>query len=608
MTVAASANAAPYTPSAGKSWFNGHTGTYTLGGDWYFLHDPSDRGRNLRLQKTKNFAAGGWSRVSIPNAWNATDFSESSYVGSIGWYGTEFRAPRVKAGTKWVMRFESVNYAARVWLNGREIGRHKGAYVPFELPAQKLKRGVNRLVVRVDSRLSDNTVPAQEERSGQVTGGWWNYSGILREVLMRPVRNVDLRDLAVRPRQACPKCNANIEVIASLKNLTRAKQTIRLTGNYGGTRIRFKRVRLRPRGAKTVVGRVVIRKPRTWSPLSPSLYAVSIGMSGRGGALAGYRMRSGIRTLKPNSKGAMLLNGRSVQLSGISFHEADPVVGAAWTPAVRNQYLGWVKELGANLIRSHYPLHPAMMEWADRNGVLVWSQAPVYRPRDNLLKRKSYRAASVRAVREMVLANRSHPSVMVWSLINEPVVNTHLYLYAYTRDAWKAVKKLDPRGLTAIDVASSPRTDLQHPSYRKVEVLGLNQYFGWYPGGAGLTKDKSAFGPYADSFHNDYPKQALFVTEFGAEANHDGPADELGSFDYQTNFFIYHLREIHKKSYVNGMVAWLLRDYPVRPDWAGGNPDPSPPFGAKGLIDVGGAKKPAFDEVARVFHARPPFK
>lgn len=604
----APAHAAVYKPKAGAPMYNAHTGTYTLGGDWHFLHDPTDRGRNLHLERTKNFAAAGFSPVTIPNAWNATDFSEASYTGSIGWYGTEFRAPRSRGGTKWVFRFLSVNYFARVYLNGREIGRHGGASSPFEIGPKQLKRGVNRLVVRVDSRLSEKTVPAQEDRSGQVTGGWWNYSGILREVLMRPVRTVNLQDVAVRPRQACPRCNANVEVIAKLKNVTKRRQSIRLIGNFGTQKVNFRRVRLRKGATATVVGKVLVKKPRLWDPISPNLYPVSVLATGRGGALAGYRLRTGIRTLKPNSNGVMLLNGRRVQLSGVSFHEADPAVGAAWTPQVRNQYLSWVDEIGANMIRAHYPMHPATMEWADRNGVLVWTQAPVYRPRDNLLKRKSYRKASVDSVKAMVLANRSHPSVLTYSLINEPVVNTHVYLHNYVREAWKAVKQLDPRGLTAIDVASSPRSEIQHPAYRKVEVLGLNQYFGWYPGGAGLTKDKSAFAPYAASFHNEYPKQALFITEFGAEANHDGPADELGSYDYQTNFFIFHLRETHKLSFVNGMVAWLLHDYPVRPDWVGGNPSPTPPYGAKGLVDVAGNKKPAFDEVSRVFHARGPYR
>lgn len=608
LLCAGSAGAAAYTPKAGAPYFNGHTARYTMDGPWYFVEDENNKGTRIGLQRTKNFAADGWTPVSIPNAWNATDFTEASYTGSIGWYGTEFKAPRVRGGARWVFRFESVNYYARVYLNGREIGRHGGAYVAFELSPQALRRGVNRLVVRVDSRLSEKTVPAQEDREGQVTGGWWNYSGILREVIMRPVRRLNLKDVAVRPRQACPKCSALVEVLATVKNTGRRRARAALIGNFGGQRVKFRRARLRGGQQITLVGKVRVKKPKLWDPLKPNLYPVSVLLSGPGGAQAGYRLRAGIRTLKPNSKGTMLLNGKAVRLSGVSFHEADPVVGAAWTAATRARYLGWVDELGANMIRSHYPLHPATMEWADRNGVLVWSQAPVYRPRDNLLKRPSYRKASVKAVADMVRAYRSHPSVMVWSLINEPVVNTHLYLYAFTRAAWKAAKQLDPRGLTAIDVASSPRTDLQHPSYRKVEVLGLNQYFGWYPGGAGLTKDPRAFGPYADSFHNDYSKQALFVTEFGAEANHDGPADELGSFDYQTNFFIFHLREMHRKPYINGMVAWLLRDYPVRPDWAGGNPAPSPPFGAKGIVDLAGNKKPAFDEISRVFHARPPYK
>ncbi|MBJ7348097.1 MAG: beta galactosidase jelly roll domain-containing protein [Thermoleophilaceae bacterium] len=593
------------SPTPGAPYFNGQGDRYTVGGQWYFLADPTNDGIRAGYRRTKNFA--NWDPVSIPNAWNATDFSEASHAGSIGWYGTVFDAPKAPRGSQWILRFESVNYFARVYLNGKEIGRHEGAYVPFELPAQLLKKKQNSLVVRVDHRLTDKTVPPQETRESQVTGGWWNYGGILREVLLRRVKTLDLTDVAVRPRQACPKCTARIDVITTVTNLSKRRIKAKLVGNFGGQKVKFRKLRLGPHKTLTVVGQAVVPKPKLWEPLRPNLYPVSVLLTG-GGARSTFRMSAGIRTVKSTPKGELLLNGRAVRLSGVSLHEADPNVGAAWTPAIRNQYLGWVKELGANLLRSHYPLHPATMEWADRNGVLTWVQAPVYRPRDIVLKRKAFRAKSVKAVSEMIYANRSHPSVMVWSLINEPVVNSTFYLQQYISAAWKEAKRLDPRGLTAIDVASSPRADLQHPAYRKVEVLGLNQYFGWYPGGGGSTKDRAAFGAYAADFHATYPKQALFVTEFGAEANHDGPADELGSYDFQTNFFIFHLREIAKLPFVNGMVAWLLRDYPVRPNWSGGNPDPASPFGAKGLIDAAGNRKPAFGEVERAFKNRPPFK
>ncbi len=98
-----------------------------------------------------------------------------------------------------------------------------------------------------------------------------------------------------------------------------------------------------------------------------------------------------------------------------------------------------------------------------------------------------------------------------------------------------------------------------------------------------------------------YPSRALFVTEFGAEANRSGPVDEKGTYEYQRDFFQFHLRQYDSKPYLNGAIAWLLRDYRVRPGWAGGNPKPNPPVGHKGIVEEDGEKKPAFGEVARMF-------
>ena len=123
----------------------------------------------------------GWAPTTVPNASNAGDFSNASYLGSVHWYRKDFRLPRASEASKWVLRFESVNYRARVWLNGKPLGAHVGAYLPFELRAKSVRRrGTNRLVVRVDSRRQKFDIPPLSQRaSGAFEGGWWNYNGIL---------------------------------------------------------------------------------------------------------------------------------------------------------------------------------------------------------------------------------------------------------------------------------------------------------------------------------------------------------------------------------------------------------------------------------------------
>ena len=597
LTPAASADA----PTPGAPFSNGQSARFTLGGKWYLRRDPANAGLRQRFAKTSNFAS--WTPITVPNSFNAGDASEVSYTGSVAWYGTEFTRPRTPRGSRWILQFNSVNYRATVFLNGRQIGTHVGGYVPFELDAKNLRGGNNRLVIRVDSRLSETSIPSQEVRNDQLTGGWWNYGGILREVVLRRVGQWDISTVATRSKFKSTRGPAKITVLARVRYLGgRKKVRLRLTGRYGSAGIKFRSTVLRRGGRAELVGTATIRRPRLWQPLSPSLYNVTVRAPG-----VTHRQRAGIRRLSVSSRGSLSLNGKKVRLRGVSFHEADDRVGAAWTPEVRNANLGLISKLGAVMVRSHYPLSPQEMEWADTNGILVWVQAPVFRPRETQLKTKRYRKNAVNYTREMVLANRAHPSVLVWSLMNEAVPSGTSNLNKTITAQRSAVKKLDT-GLIGADYAGAPEDELQHPAYRKLDVLGINEYFGWYPGLLGSTLQLSQLRPYLDTLKRVYARQALFVTEFGAEANRSGSADELGTYEFQTNFMLAQMRILREVPYLNGYFAWALKDYWVRPEWGGGNPDPSPPYSKKGLFDQNFAPKPAAAVVENEFKSTPPFR
>ena len=148
-------------------------------------------------------------------------------MGSVHWYRKDFRLPRASEASKWVLRFESVNYRARVWLNGKPLGNHVGAYLPFELRAKSVRRrGTNRLVVRVDSRRQKFDIPPLSQRaSGAFEGGWWNYNGILREVYLRRVDQFDFAHVVYLPSLRCRTCAATIRVQVTVRNVnTRGAQ------------------------------------------------------------------------------------------------------------------------------------------------------------------------------------------------------------------------------------------------------------------------------------------------------------------------------------------------------------------------------------------------
>jgi len=170
------------SPTPGAWYSDGQTRRYLLGGTWLYRADTGDIG--LAEGWWRDVAStDGWSPVTIPNAYNAGDFSQASMNGYVGWYRRDFTLPAhafanyvAKADRHWIIRFESVNYRATVWLNGREIGSHAGAYLPFEFDLGNLRPGVNQLIVRVDNRRTPADLPPGPG------GQWWNYGGILREV------------------------------------------------------------------------------------------------------------------------------------------------------------------------------------------------------------------------------------------------------------------------------------------------------------------------------------------------------------------------------------------------------------------------------------------
>jgi beta-glucuronidase len=595
-------------PKAKTIYRDGPSGRYLLGGTWYQRSDPLDAGLKTGLYRAAS--RGGWARTGVPDAANAADFSPQSYMGSVHWYRKDFKAPSSSRDSKWLFHFESVNYRAKVWLNGRPLGTHVGAYLPFELRAKSFRRrGVNRLVVRVDGRRQKFDIPPLSIRSsGAFEGGWWNYTGILREVYLRRVTNLDLATVFVRPKLRCRTCAATINVEATVANLTRRGRGARLTGKFGKRTLRFRRHRVPGRGTSRFRARTRIRNPRLWSPARPTLYTARLTLIDESGRpVQRYRVHTGIRNLKVNRLGRVELNYREVNLRGASVHEDHPTLGAALGPSQIEKNVGYLRQLGATITRAHYPVHPYMLELADRYGIMVWSEIPVFRMKSRLFAIAEVRLKALRMLRQVIVRDRNHPSVLVWSVGNENASRPGTGLRKYIRKASRTAEELDPTRLVGIATSGFPTVEKQK-IYTELDVLGVNDYFGWYGGPRGTISDRNSLGGYLNRLHSDYPNQALFITEVGAEANRSGPPAEKGTYEFQSEFLKYHLDVLATKEFINGALIWNLRDFRVKPGWAGGNPIPSPPVNHKGLVEDSGKLKPAFPVVQEIFRRTGPFR
>jgi beta-glucuronidase len=595
-------------PQPGALYHEGPTGRFLLNATWHQRPDPQDVGLAQRFQRQAPLT--GWTRTTVPSASNAGVFTPESYLGTVHWYRKDFRLPRAAATAKWVLRFESVNYRARVWLNGKLLGSHVGSYLPFELRAKSVRRsGVNRLVVRVDSRRQKFDIPPLSQRaSGAFEGGWWNYNGILREVYLRKVDQFDFAEVFFEPRLRCRTCAATVLVHAKVANVNTRGATARVTGTFGGRALRFRRHRVPARGTARFRARLRVRNPRLWSPERPTLYRGSLRVqTASGRTVQRYRVKTGIRSLGISRLGRIQLNGRDVNLRGASMHEDSLSRGAALTPAQMRQNVGYLRELGATITRSHYPFHPYTLELADRYGIIIWSEIPVFRMASRLFAIAEVRNKALRMLREEIVRDANHPSVAVWSIGNENASRPGTGLRKYIRKAERTVGDLDPTRLIGLATSGFPTVEKQR-IYTELDVLGINDYFGWYNGPRGTISDRAQLSGYLNRLHSDYPNQALVITEFGAEANRPGPVTEKGTYEFQADFLRYHLDVFASKPFVSGALIWNLRDFRVKPGWAGGNPLPNPPVNEKGLVDDQGRRKPSWEVVRQIYRSTGPFR
>lgn len=584
-----SAPAGAGAPRERALYTDGPDGLHLLSRGWTTRADSRDIGRKRRWERPGYDR--GFRRVSVPHSFNARDDSSRGFRSRVQWYRTSFDLPR-GAAEGWRLRFESVNRHATVWLNGRRLGTHEGAYLPFELTARSLKRRGNELVVRVDGRETRTDLPPASRPRG-----WWNYGGILREVYLRRVRALDGADLQVTPRRGDP---AQVDYRLMVRNRSGRGQPrgfSRVTlvhpdgrGESVSTRLRRNGIR-RGRLAR-LEGSLPIADPVEWTPSNPALYRLELELPGG----QTHTTHFGIREWAVDEQGRATLNGRPLSLRGASFHEETLNRGGAIRVREMQQITDQLNAVGADFARAHYPPHPSLLEAFDREGIVFWEQIPVWRLRDSNFSRRLRKEALTR-LRETILRDRNHASVMTWSIANE-TLRAGRRERAYVRDAVRLIRRLDPTRLAAADPSLRPLDDIP-AHYDQLDAIGVNEYLGWYGGATSELRGD------LDALRARFPRQALFVTEFGAEANRSGPGTEMGTYEFQAGFLRDHLAVIDATPAVSGALVWALRDFWVRPNWHGGNPLPDSPFNRKGIFDERGVPKLAFETVRQRFGAVP---
>jgi len=589
----------------------------SLEGDWKYLIDPYDRGEaTSRVQEDRRRESPGElieygfdeaDSLSVPGDWNTQDERLFFYEGVV-WYRREFERAPVK-GKRHFLYFGAANYRARVWVNGEPVGEHVGGYTPFccEITAQ-LRDGRSSVVVKVDNRHGDDDVPTR------ITD-WMHYGGLTRDVLLVELPGTFISEYALHLSDAA----------AGLEGW------VRLDGPDASGPVSVGVPELDARVSvetdATGFARFSIDSdPERWSPEQPRLYGVEL-QAGQDRV----RDEVGFRSIEVRGSD-ILLNGEPIFLRGISAHEESLLhPGRAFGPEDAEATLGLARELGANFVRlAHYPHDEHMARAADRMGLLLWEEIPLYwgiawENEDTLeLARQQ--------IGELIGRDRNRASVVLWSLSNE-TPNTPERT-AFLSELARHARELDPtrlltsalfgnvgellRQLRAIAEASAEGRDaepsvlvLDDPIAEHIDVVGWNEYLGWYYSAILVRRLDIPEGDVRNAVLEAMPRirievpsgKPLIVSECGAGAKQGlhGADDEVWTEEYQARVYRQQLLMLENAPNWRGISPWILKDFRAPMRLLPGVQDH---WNRKGLVSETGERKQAFGVLRDYYEKR----
>ena len=555
----------------------------SLDGKWRTIVDPYENGYyDYRLQPSKDgyfrnarpkdkselieYDFDASPALDVPGDWNSQREDLFFYEGTV-WYKRSFDYA-AKPGTRLLLYFGAANYEAIVYFNGEKLGTHIGGFTPFAFEVTgKVKARDNFVVVKVDNKRHRDGVPT-------VNTDWWNYGGLTRDVTLIEVPETYVEDYFVQLQ----KGSAN--TVAGWVQLNGARASQRVT-------VSIPEAKASVDVTTDARGRAEFHFPAKlslWSPENPKLYDVAIAAE-----TDTVHDRIGFRTIETRSTD-ILLNGKPVFLRGVSVHEEAPFrAGRAFSVEDARILLGWAKDMGCNFVRlAHYPHNENMLREADRMGMLVWSESPVYWTID-WENPATFANASNQAA-ESVARDQNRASIILWSVANETPVSAPRT--AFLTRLVEQIRAADPtRLLTAAmehhsegATATTNPVVINDPLGAVLDVLGCNEYVGWYDG----SPEKIDRTVWSSKY-----EKPLVMSEFGADALYGlhGEASARFTEEYQEDLFQRQTRMLARIPILRGTTPWVLMDFrsprrslPGIQDW----------FNRKGLVSVRGEKKKAF--------------
>jgi beta-glucuronidase len=565
-----------------------HRAVTSLDGDWHYLveqppakalynSDGSVSDKGYAQNTHPNISSGPHNAeydfataptLHVPGDWNTQDPTLFRFEGVV-WYEKDFPF-QPKPDTRTFLHVGAANYRSFVWVDGKRICDHEGGYTPYDCEVTAaVHPGNNFVVIAVDSTRQADSIPSLDF-------DWFNYGGLTRDVSLVTLPTAFIDDYDVHLKHGSSFSPTDASTLAGYVHVENAPAGTSVT------------LRIPEAGVQTTVKtdadgkapfEVKAARLQLWSPQTPKLYKVELA-SGADSLTDDI----GFRDIRVDGT-RILLNGKPIFLQGANMHAEAPYrTGRVSTDEDVNNIFGFLKDLNANFVRlCHYPHDERMERTADRTGVMIWSEIPLWQ-RISFGKPEVYAKATF-MLNEMIRRDRNKASVILWSVSNETPNNPTRT--EFLTNLANEARRLDPtRPITSAIIGPHPKNGVMvqdDPLIKAMDVVGQNEYVGWYEG---KPED-------ADTMTWQLPQKPFLISEFGAEAKQGihGTPTQRWAEEQQVNVYQHQFVMINKIPQVRGLIPWVLMDFrsPTR-----NIPKLQDGYNRKGLISEDGKKKQAF--------------
>ena len=490
-----------------------------------------------------------WNWVNLPHTWNNIDGQDGGndlYRGT-AFYAKELEKIDLPKADRYFLEIQGANSSAILYVNGKKLANHDGGYSTWRVDITDVLEDKNLFVFEVDNSPNDRVYPQNAD--------FTFYGGLYRNVNIIAVNesHFDLEYYGAPGIKVTPEVvgeNAKVEVEVFVKNVKENQKLIYTLKDAEGNVV----VEQETLASQTVAS-LEIENVHLWhGRKDPYLYTAEVYLKSEDEVLDNVSTRFGCRTFEIHPENGFILNGEEYPLRGVSRHQDRWGVGNALLKEHHDEDMDLICEVGATTIRlAHYQHDQYFYDLCDERGMVVWAEIPYISTH-----MPNGRENTITQMKELVVQNYNHPSIVVWGLSNEITIGgeDNPDLVENHRILNDLVHEMDKTRLTTIACVSMCSMDNEYVQIP--DVVSYNHYFGWYGG------DTSQNGPWFDEFHAKHPNIPIGCSEYGCEAlNWHTSNPEQGDYteEYQAYYHEELIKQFFTRKYMWATHVWNMFDF-----------------------------------------------